>query len=107
MAVTYEGLMACKSEGKEFTYTDRETMLYAVGLGMGSDPMDRKELDFCYERNLKAMPSQATVIAWNDGVLGNSGLERNVRSKRRLFEIHRESPTFERARSLPASVIAP
>jgi acyl dehydratase len=100
MAVTYEGLMACKSEGKEFTYTDRETMLYAVGLGMGADPMDRRELDFCYERNLKALPSQATVIAWNDGVLGNSGLDfiKVVHGEQRL-KLHKPLPVQGHIRS--------
>ena len=29
MPVTYDGLMSLKSQGDEFTYTDRDTMLYA------------------------------------------------------------------------------
>ncbi len=95
MAVTYEGLMACKSDAKEFTYTDRETMLYAVGIGigMGVDPMNWEELDFCYERNLKAMPSMASVIAWGDGILASSGLDfvKVVHGEQRL-KLHKPLP---------------
>ena len=29
-------------------YTERDTMLYALGLGLGSDPMDRGALRFVY-----------------------------------------------------------
>ena len=52
-------------------YTERDTMLYALGLGFGADPMDRGALRFVYERNLQAVPTMATVIGspgvwWRD-----------------------------------------
>ena len=37
-------------------------MLYALGVGMGADPMDEKELAFVYERELKALPTFASVV---------------------------------------------
>lgn len=42
-------------------YDERDTMLYALGIGFGSDPMDLEELRFVYEDGLKAMPTQATI----------------------------------------------
>ena len=63
MAVTYDGLMSLKSEGDVFTYTDRETMLYALGVGFGRDPMNEAELPFVYENGLKTVPTLATVIS--------------------------------------------
>ena len=30
-------------------YTQRDTMLYALGIGMGADPMDEGELKFVFE----------------------------------------------------------
>jgi acyl dehydratase len=52
-------------------YTERDSMLYALGLGFGSDPMDRGALRFVYEKNLQAVPTLATVMGspgiwWRD-----------------------------------------
>jgi len=64
MALNYERLMGLKREGDRFSYTDRETMLYAIGIGMGADPMNRDELPFVFEQpSLKTVPSMATVLA--------------------------------------------
>jgi acyl dehydratase len=48
----------------EHTYTARDTMLYALGLGCGADPMDEAELQFVYEGRLKALPSMAVVLGY-------------------------------------------
>jgi acyl dehydratase len=42
-------------------------MLYALGVGLGADPMDEKELAFVYERGLKVVPTAATVLAAGGG----------------------------------------
>jgi len=42
-----------------FEYTDREVMLYALGIGAGPD-----ELDFTYEKNLKVYPTFAVIPAF-------------------------------------------
>lgn len=47
----------------EHTYTKRDSMLYALGLGYGSDPLDRSQLAFVYEDGLKAVPSICCVLA--------------------------------------------
>lgn len=63
MAINYDKLMQLKREGDRFTYTDRETMLYALGIGMGRDPLDETELPFVFEdRGLKTVASMATVL---------------------------------------------
>ena len=74
MAVTYESLMALASIGDEFTYTDRETMLYALGVGMGRDPMNADELPYVYENGLKTIPTMASVIAWGQRTIGQAGI---------------------------------
>lgn len=45
------------------TYDEKDCMLYALGVGMGMDPLDENTLAFCYEENLKVMPSQAVMLA--------------------------------------------
>ena len=64
MAINYEHVMSLTSKDQEFSYGDTQTMLYALGIGMGADPMDKGELPFVYENGLKTIPTMATVIAW-------------------------------------------
>ncbi|MGE0232370.1 MAG: MaoC/PaaZ C-terminal domain-containing protein [Flavobacteriaceae bacterium] len=47
----------------EHTYTARDTMLYALGLGYGSAPLDAEQLKFVYEEGLVAVPSMINVLA--------------------------------------------
>jgi acyl dehydratase len=52
-------------------YTQRDSMLYALGIGMGSDPMDEGELNFVLEKSLQAVPTMASVLGtpgfwWRD-----------------------------------------
>ena len=63
MALNYEKLMALRRTGDRFSYTDRETMLYAIGIGMSRDPYDENELAYTFERGkLKTVASMATVL---------------------------------------------
>ncbi len=62
MAINYEEMMAQKSDPTESFYTNQETMLYALGVGMGRDPMNTDELPFVYERDQKTIASFATVM---------------------------------------------
>ena len=45
-------------------FTRRDTMLYALGVGLGSDPGDPRQLRFVYEKNLQALPTMASVLGW-------------------------------------------
>lgn len=74
MAIDYDKLMASKTTGQEFSYGDRETMLYALGIGFGRDQLNTKELPFVYEKNLQTVPSMATVISWGAGAMSKSGI---------------------------------
>lgn len=74
MALQYDKIMSLASTGDVFAYGDRESMLYALGVGMGRDPMNEAELPFVYENNLKTVPTLATVIAWGQRTLGQSGI---------------------------------
>lgn len=44
-------------------YTPRDVMLYALSIGMASDPIDDQELPFVFERDLVAFPTYAAVLA--------------------------------------------
>ncbi len=68
MAIDYPAILSLREEGRRFTYSERDTMLYALGVGMGDDPLDESVLPFVYERELRAVPTLATVVAWGAGV---------------------------------------
>ncbi|MCG2581107.1 MAG: MaoC family dehydratase N-terminal domain-containing protein [Marinobacter sp.] len=64
MAIDYDKLMNRKFECLKHQYTEKDTILYALGVGLGIDPLDEDCLRFVYEDGLKALPSQANVLAY-------------------------------------------
>lgn len=48
----------------EQTLNEKDCMLYALGIGLGDDPVDPRQLQFVYENGLKVFPSQAVVVAF-------------------------------------------
>ncbi len=48
----------------EHSYSEKDTILYALGLGCGSDPEEPDDLKFVYEKGLAALPMMAVVLAY-------------------------------------------
>jgi hypothetical protein len=47
------------------TYDWRDSALYALGLGIGDDPLDEDELSYVYEgRDQRAVPSMCVTLPW-------------------------------------------
>ncbi len=63
MPIHYPDILDQKSAARAFAFEEKDVMLYALGIGMGADPMDEAELAFVYERGLKVVPTAATVLA--------------------------------------------
>jgi acyl dehydratase len=101
MAIRYPDVLSIEEPGRTFSWSDRDTMLYALAIGMGSDPDDGEELPFVYEKNLKAVPTLATVVAWG----ANIGAER-IGLNRALTVHGEESITWHRPISPAGSVVA-
>jgi acyl dehydratase len=55
----------------EHTYTQRDTILFALGLGCGSEASDRDDLKYVYEQHLVALPTMAVVLASPGNWLGS------------------------------------
>ena len=53
----YQRLLAYKIPEVEQNLTKRDTMLYALGVGLGADPMDEQQLRYVYEKELAALPT--------------------------------------------------
>ena len=75
MAIDYDKLLSLEVVEREHTYTERDTMLYALGVGVGADPVDKEALRFVYERDLKALPTMATTLGWDSGFTPSLGLD--------------------------------
>lgn len=59
----YDKTRAWRSGPVRHTYTDRDTILYALGLGAGADALDPVQLRLVYEKELRALPTMAAVLA--------------------------------------------
>ena len=64
MKFEYEKLKNWKFEEVTQNYTSRDTILYALGVGLGSDPMDETQLPYVFEEaeNFSALPTMAVVL---------------------------------------------
>lgn len=56
------------------SYTEKDTILYALGVGAGVDPVSPQELPFVFEKSLRIIPSQASVLAYPGFWLGEPEL---------------------------------
>jgi acyl dehydratase len=77
MTIVYEKLMGLEIAPAEQAYDAKDCMLYALGAGLGHDPMNEDELSFVYEKNLKVLPTMATVIGHSGSLARNpdSGID--------------------------------
>ena len=73
MPIFYPDILDQATAARTFTYGDKDVMLYALGVGMSHDPMDERELVFTYEKDLKVIPTAATVLASGLGRAARGG----------------------------------
>jgi acyl dehydratase len=69
MPLSPDKLLALQIPDVEQTYGPRDCILYALGVGLGQDPVNEDELAFVYEKNLKVLPTFAVVQGYNAYVL--------------------------------------
>jgi Acyl dehydratase len=62
MAIDYPAILSRQFATETISYTANKTMLYALSLGIGADPLDERQLRFVYESNLIALPTLACVL---------------------------------------------
>lgn len=65
MALNYERLKAYAPPDIDVNYGERDCIIYALGIGIGLDPLDPGQLRFVYERaEFAAFPTMAVVLGW-------------------------------------------
>ncbi|HEU0223239.1 MAG TPA: MaoC/PaaZ C-terminal domain-containing protein [Paracoccaceae bacterium] len=62
MAIIYDKLLNLEIPSIEQSYGEKDVLLYALGVGLGADPIDPEQLAFVYERHLKVLPTFAVVL---------------------------------------------
>lgn len=62
-------LLSLKLPDTERHYTEKDVMLYALGVGLGHDPVDTRELAFVYEKKLKVLPTFPVVLGFEPFLL--------------------------------------
>jgi acyl dehydratase len=62
--INYESLINFRIPDVEQTLTKRDTIVYALGVGLGADPLDENQLKFVYEEKLVALPTMAIIMAY-------------------------------------------
>jgi acyl dehydratase len=88
MPLDCKKMLALEIPAVEHSYGPKDCMLYALGLGLGQDPLNADELAFVYEKNLKVLPTFAVMqgyaaywlrrpeigVTWEKVVHGEQGL---------------------------------
>lgn len=99
MPIDKEKAMAATFTSAEGSWSQDDVILYHLGLGAGLDkPTDPKELEYTYEKNLKALPSFGVIPVFDalgKGMGGTPGIEVNfalVLHGEQDIEIHKPIP---------------
>jgi acyl dehydratase len=64
MTIVYDKLLSLDIPQVVQTYSEKDAILYALGLGLGHDPLNADELPFVYEKTIKLLPTFAVVLGW-------------------------------------------
>jgi acyl dehydratase len=98
--INYAKLKAFQSADTRVQYGVRDCIIYALGIGIGMDPMDRGQLKFVYEKGLEAFPTMAGVIGWVGRTLSTDpefGVdEKRVVAAEQRITLHRPLKTEDR-----------
>ena len=65
MAIVYETIKNWHFPDVEQTYTEKDAILYALGVGLGNEPTNPEQLKFLYENDphFQVLPTMAIVLA--------------------------------------------
>lgn len=77
MAIDLETALAAEPTVREISWTDRDVILYHLGVGAGENPLDPAVLGWVYEKNLSVLPTFALVAGGgiSAGISKSTGLQ--------------------------------
>jgi len=103
MALNYDAVMSYRPADIAVEYGARDCILYALGIGIGMDPLDTAQLRFVYEKDLAAVPTMAAVLGWPGRMIDpRFGIDsRMVVAAGLKVVLHRRLPSEAKLVSLP------
>lgn len=119
MPIDYDALKTTAQSDQPLQYTKKDTMLYAIGVGFCSDPLDQRESPYVVEtRTLRTVPSMASMLVpgnllddcgWDASKVlhGEQRLElyRPLPPAAKLLANHRVVAAYDRGASRGAKII--
>jgi len=79
MPIDVEKAMSAELKQIPYEYTEKDVILYALGVGAGVPPTDKNQLKFTYENGLKVLPTFGVIPPFSAlmGVAGMPGMSFN------------------------------
>lgn len=95
MALNYKKILNWRFEDVIQSYTEKDSIIYTLSLGLGLNPTDPGELKFVYEKGLQTFPTMAVVMGHPGPWMTNpdTGIDylKVLHGEQRL-EIHNQLP---------------
>ncbi len=102
--IRYDRVMSLEKTA-EHQWTEKDAMLYALGIGLAQNPLDQNELAFVYEEHLKAFPTFPVVVGFDEGAMEDIGIDyRYVLHGEHAVTLHRPFPSSGRASAISRMV---
>ncbi|OZI39506.1 3-alpha,7-alpha,12-alpha-trihydroxy-5-beta-cholest-24-enoyl-CoA hydratase [Bordetella genomosp. 1] len=64
MPISYDTLRHWHFDDIRHDYSEKDAILYALGIGLGEDPLDPRALRYVYEKSLAAYPTLSVALAY-------------------------------------------
>ena len=95
----YHNIKNWKFPEVDQTYTENDSILYALGIGFGQEPTNPQQLKYVYEKNMQTFPTMAVVLGypgfWMKDPKAGVNWVKLVHGEQRL-KIHKPLPTSGR-----------
>lgn len=96
--LTYQELMQLQREFR-CSWDERDVMIYALGLGFPSDPLDERQLAYVYEKDLAVLPTFLSSLVLGETAVAFAGLNyARVLHGEQVVRVYKPIPTRGEAR---------